>query len=423
MVKKSLAIGLAVVSAACAAIFCPNCGNTHVSAAASDLNITAKAAYLVEANSGKIIFAKDEHKRLPIASMVKITTLAVIYDALESGQIHMDDKVMVSREASGMGGSQAFLDFDTEYSVEDLLKSIIIASANDSCIAMAELIAGSESEFVGRMNELAAKLGLTDTNYVNCTGLPAANSYSSSADVAKMYQYIMKSPFYSYEVAWDPEIAAQAEPADAEQNQNPIDDGSKKPMNLIWMYNLVHPSGRVTGLTNTNKHVRFFNGCTGGKTGYTAEAGHCITVSALRGSIRPVAVIIGGSDSATRFKESGDLMNYVFNNYENKLIVDKNQKIGTVRVKNAFEDNIDVYAKENYFDLVKKGDKRDAGPTVNVEFVKSAKAPINRDTALGKIIVTDEGAVIKEIDVVSKAAVEGMNYWDAVKKVTRSYKF
>ena len=410
MVKKIFAASLALVSIACAAFFCPNCADINVSAAASDLKITSKAAYLVESNSGKVIFSKDEHKRLPIASMVKITTLAVIYDALESGQINMSDKVMVSREASGMGGSQAFLDFDTEYAVEDLIKSIIVASANDSCIAMAELIAGSESEFVGRMNELAAKLGLQDTNYVNCTGLPAANSYSCAADVAKMYQYIMKSPFYSYKVEVTPDD-------DAEQSESE----EKKPINLIWMYNLVHPSGRVTGLTNTNKHVRFFNGCTGGKTGYTAEAGHCITVSALRGSIRPIAVIIGGSDSATRFKESGDLMNFVFNNYENKLIVDKNQKIGSVRLKNAFEDYVDVYAKEDYYDLVKKGDK-DAQPTVNTELTDGIKAPITRDTALGKIIVTDEGAVVKEIDIVSRNSIDGINYWDAVKKVTRSYK-
>jgi len=362
----------------------------------NELAVTAKSAFLVEANSGKVLFAKDEHKRLPIASMVKIMTLAVIYDALESGQIKMGDMVMVSQTASGMGGSQAFLDFDSEYSVEELVKSIIIASANDSCVALAEHIAGSESEFVTRMNELAVKLGMENTNYVNCTGLPAANSYSTASDVAKVYQYIMKSPFYSY--------------VSGEQS-----------INKTWMYDLTHPSGRVTGLTNTNRHARFFNGCEGGKTGFTAEAGHCIAVTATRGSLKPVAVIVGAPDSQTRFAESGNLMNYVFGSFENKLIVDASKVLGDVKLRNAVRDAIEVYAKENYYDLVKKGDK-EPQPTVTVELNSSVKAPIEDTTVLGTIIVTDEGVVVREIDVVAGVDIAGLGYWDAVRKVAQKFK-
>jgi len=367
-----------------------------VNASTSDLTISAKAAFLVEANSGKVLFTKDEHKRLPIASMVKITTLAVIYDALEAGQVKMADKVMVSRQASGMGGSQAFLDFDSEYTIQDLVKSIIIASANDSCVAMAEHIAGSESEFVDRMNQLASRLGMENTNYVNCTGLPAANAYSSAADVAKVYQYVMRSPFYNFK-------------------------SGDQCMNLIWMYDLTHPSGRVTGLTNTNKHARFFNGVLGGKTGFTAEAGHCIAVASQRGSMKPIAVIIGAADSPTRFTESGNLMNHVFNGYENKLIVDSNLKLGTVKLKKSFVDTIDVFPRESFFDLVKKGEK-DQAPTVTIELFDGVSAPIKNDTPLGKIIVTDQGTVIREIDIISGVSIDKINYGEALKKITRKYK-
>ena len=351
--------------------------------------ISAKSAFLVEANSGKVLFMKDENKRLPIASMVKITTLAVIYYALESGQIKMGDMVMVSREASGMGGSQAFLDFDSEYSVAELIKSIVIASANDSCVAMAELIAGSEADFVVKMNELTERLGMENTNYANCTGLPAADSYSSASDVAKIYQYIMKSPFYSE-------------------------------FNKVWMYDLVHPSGRITGLTNTNRHARFYSGCEGGKTGFTSEAGHCITVAASRGSLKPVAVIIGASDSTTRFAESGNLMSYVFDSFENKLIVSAAKPVGSVKVRGAEVEGIEVFAKNNFFDLTKKGEK--GKPTVNVEFVESVRAPITKNDALGKIVVTDDGKVVAEIDVVAAADVPAMSYWGAVKKVVGDFK-
>ncbi|MDR0462500.1 MAG: D-alanyl-D-alanine carboxypeptidase [Christensenellaceae bacterium] len=410
MIKKILVIGLTTVAAASALLTvkpcCKHCNSVNATIApiaqvmakektSMEVNVTAKAAFLVETNSGKVLYTKDENKRLPIASMVKITTLAVIYDALEAGQIKMDQKVMVSREASGMGGSQAFLDFDSEYTVEDLIKSIIIASANDSCVAMAELIAGSESDFVTKMNELATKLGMENTNYVNCTGLPAAGGYSCATDVAKVYQHLMRSPYYAYK-------------------------SGDTAINLTWMYDLTHPSGRVTGLTNTNKHARFFNGCIGGKTGFTAEAGHCVTVAAERGAMKPLAVIIGAADSTTRFAESGNLLNHVFGGYENKLIVDRTQKVGTVKVKNALNDSIDVFARENYFDLVKKGDKT-AGPVVTVEF-GSARAPFKRDTALGKIIVTNDGVVVREIDIVSGQDIAGLGYGGAIKKVTRNFK-
>ena len=353
------------------------------------LGITSKAAFLMEANSGKVLYQKDSDRQLPIASMVKIMTLAVIYDALEAGEITLDQMVPVSEASSGMGGSQAFLDAGSEYSVDDLIKTIIIASANDSCVAMAEIIAGSESEFVNRMNTLAEKLGMKNTNFVNVTGLPAVGAYSTAEDIAKVYAYMMKSQYY----------------------------GTHE---KVWMYDLTHPGGRVTGLTNTNRHARFYNGVTGGKTGFTSEAGHCITVSATRGDLRPVAVIIGASDSKTRFAESGKLMDHVFANWQNKMIVSVDDVMATVKVKGAAVDKIDVFARENLFDLVKKGEKGE--PEVKIEVEKTIKAGFKAGDAIGKVFVTKNGKVVQEVDLVAKVDVKKIGYWGAIRKIAGKYK-
>jgi D-alanyl-D-alanine carboxypeptidase (penicillin-binding protein 5/6) len=364
---------------------------TEISAKTADktLNITAKAAFLVEGNSGKVLFAKDADKQLPIASMVKVMTLSVVYDALEAGQIKMTDDVMVSRNASGMGGSQAFLDFDNTYKVADLIKSIIVASANDSCVALAELVAGNESDFVARMNAKAAELGMKNTNYVNCTGLPAVGGYSTAADCAKVYANIMKSRHYGM-------------------------------FEKVWMYDLTHPSGRVTGLTNTNKHARFYNDCTGGKTGFTSESGHCITVTAARRNLKPIAVIIGASDSQGRFDESRALMDWVFDNYDSKLIVSSDKPVGSVKVKKAVVERVDVFPRQDFYDLVKKGDKNQ--PNVNIEFAESVKAPVGAGDAVGKIIVTEDGKVVAEIDIVTGSDIRPMSYMDALRKVINNFK-
>ena len=365
-------------------------GDVAVLGVDAPLNITAKSALLMEANSGRVLFSKEGDKKMPIASMVKITTLAVIYDAIANGEITPEDMVLVSPEASGMGGSQAFLDAGSEYKAEDLIKSIIIASANDSCVAMAERIAGSESAFVDRMNALAEKLGMTNTNYANVTGLPAPNAFSTANDVAKVYAYMMQSPHY----------------------------GTHE---LDWMYDLVHPGGRITGLTNTNKHARFFKGTTGGKTGFTAEAGHCITVTATRNDLKPIAVIIGASDSKTRFAESASLMNYVFDHYKNEKIVSADEVVVTVKVKGAMQDKVDLFARNDFFDLVKKGDKSNPAATIKVE--KKINAPLNAGDAQGKIIVTRGGKMVAEVDLVTNKDVKKLGFGGAVKKIVSKYKF
>jgi D-alanyl-D-alanine carboxypeptidase (penicillin-binding protein 5/6) len=351
-------------------------------------NITAKAGFLMEANSGAVLYSKDENKRLPIASMTKIATLGVIYDAIANGEIKMDDMVLVSANASGMGGSQAFLDTDSEYSVAELIKSIVVASANDSCVAMAEKLYGSTTEFVNKMNALAKNLGCTDTNFINCTGLPAVGAYSSAADIAKLYQHIMKFPNYG-------------------------------DFNKVWMYDLTHPSGRVTGLTNTNKLSRFYNGCQGGKTGYTTEAGHCITVTATRGDLRPIAVIIGAGDSKTRFAESSNLMNYCFDGFENKLLVDKNIPIACTKLRGAVDNSAEVFPANSFYKLIKKGGQENYA--INYEVPNSITAPVGRTESVGKIIVSgkdgENGKVIAEIPVITDRDIKRATYFETIRKV------
>jgi len=354
------------------------------------LEISSKAAFLMEANSGRVLFQKDADTQLPIASMVKIGVLAVIYDALEAGEITLDEMVVVSDAASSMGGSQAFLDAGSEHSVDALVKSIIIASANDSCVAMAERISGSESEFVNRMNALAAKLGMTGTNYANVTGLPAPDGYSTAADVAKIYAYMMKSQFYGRH-------------------------------ELVWMYDFAHPGGRVTGLTNTNRHVRFFNGITGGKTGFTSEAGHCLAVSATRGTLRPIAVVIGAPDSKIRFAETANMMNYVFGAYTNELIVSKDTPLVEVGVGKAMQDRAQLFARDNHYDLVKKGDK--SRPEVRIEPADDITAPFAGTDAQGKVVIVREGKAVAEIDLVTNTDIEKIHYGTAIQKIARKFKW
>ena len=352
--------------------------------------ITAKAGFVLEANSGKVLYAHNAEQHLPIASMTKVATLGVIYDALAAGKIKMDDMVMVSERASSMGGSQAFLDAGSEYAVRDLIQSIVVASANDSCVALAEYVSGSVENFVKAMNAFAQNLGCRDTNFVNCTGLPTPGAYSCARDMAAMYQKIMQSPHYA-------------------------------DFNHVWMYDLKHPSGRITGLTNTNKLIRRYQGCLGGKTGFTNEAGHCITVAAKRGELQPIAVIIGASNSQTRFNESSALLDYACQNFENRLIVDASQPIKTVTLNNAVANQVDVYPTQNYYHLTWKDQAGNLA--LATEIPDTITAPVLNNQDLGKIMVTDNGKVVAEIPVHVQEDVSKANYWETVQKVVRRSHF
>ena len=211
--------------------------------------LSSPSVILTEASSGRVIFEKQADMRRPVASVTKVMTILLALEAIDEGRISLDDDVPVSPRASGMGGSQVFLEANQSYKLRDLLKSVIVASANDAAVALAEYMDGAEEAFVRRMNRRAEELGLGDTHYVNCTGLPAQGHYTTARNVAALSAQLDAHPLY-YQFS------------------------------TIWMDEIRHRGGRVTQLTNTNRLVRFYNGCDGYKTGSTNEARYCMTATA-----------------------------------------------------------------------------------------------------------------------------------------------
>lgn len=351
--------------------------------------VSGKSAILMDYNTQTVIREKDSNKQLPIASMTKIMTLLVCLEEVEKGNLTLNEEILVSKTASGMGGSQAFLEAGATYKAKELLKSIAVASANDACVALAERISGSESGFVAKMNERATELGLTKTNFINCTGLPAPMHHSTAKEVAVMLCNLISHPTY-FEFS------------------------------QVWLDEIEHPKGRKTTLTNTNKLIKFYEGCDGGKTGYTTEAGHCLAVTAMRGGMRLVAVVIAEPDSKTRFKDASNLLNYGFANYVNKMIVDKDKPFEvTAKVLGGKSKNVPISAKENYYTFASRNEKLQ----IQVDFVpfEKIKAPIQKGDACGKLQVFKDGNLIAEIDAVALESVAKQTYLDNVKDVLQNW--
>lgn len=359
------------------------CGSVPVPVQAAS-EISSKSACLMDYETREVLFEKNSHTKVPVASMVKMMTILLTVEDIENGELSLDEMVSTSENASGMGGSQVFIDPYVEYSVEDLLKSVIVASANDASVALAEHISGSEANFVKRMNRRASELGMTDTNYVNCTGLPAAEGYSSAYDSAI--------------------ILAELASHDIYHNHS-----------TIWMQDLVHPSGRVTGLTNTNRLIRYYSGCDGGKTGSTNEAGCCLAATAKRDDMRLVSVVVGAKDSQTRFNECSQLFNYGFANFENVLLVDASKSVGQASVSKGKTSAVELYPSQNYYALVKKNEESPFA--VEFELSSLVKAPVSEGEIVGKITISKNGVVTKEIAVVTREAVEKLGYLDTLKKI------
>ena len=352
------------------------------------LEITSKSALLMDYNTKTILFEKDSDKKLPIASMVKLMTTLLTLERIDNGQLKVDDSYSISEKAAGMGGSQVFLDAYSEYKLGDLLKSVIVCSANDSAVAISEIIAGSQEEFVTLMNKRAKELGMNNTNYVNATGLPMAGQYSTAKDVAILTCEVLKHPLYF--------------------------NYSK-----TWLDKFVHPSGRETEMTNTNKLVRFYKDCDGGKTGYTDEAGHCLSATAKRNDLRLISVIIGGKDSKSRFSEVSSMLNYGFANFKNECIIDNN-KILDIKgiVKGSSVNEIELIPNESYYNLISKSNKDE----IKINYVvNELKAPINKGDVVGKIIITKNNEVIKEIDILANQSASKKSYKDSLQSIVKNW--
>ncbi len=379
-----------LITICCVLCICiiPLSGITQGEFAKADEAYTAKSIILVDYNSGEVLKEDNADEKLPIASMVKMMTLLLTFEEMDKGNLTLDTKITTTENASGMGGSQVFIDPYVTYTAEQMIKSVIMASANDASVALAEHISGSEDTFVKKMNERAKALGMTNTLYANCTGLPEPEQYSSARDVSILMKELLRHEIYfNY--------------------------------STIWMDELIHPSGRKTELVNTNKLTRYYKGCDAGKTGSTSEAGYCLCASAKRDDMRLISVVIGSKTGQDRFNESASLFNYGFANFENKNIISSTTPLGNIEVKRAKINEIEYYAEKPFYGLCKKGET-DAFKT-EIELDDSISAPIKAGEKIGTITVIKDGQVKEEIAIVVKEDVKVLSYGESIKKIASNW--
>ncbi len=342
------------------------------------------SAVLMEAQTGNIIYEYNSHESRPPASITKIMTMLLICEALERGDIKLSTIVTTSEYAKSMGGSTIFLDTNEQMTVDDLLKGIAVASANDACVAMAEHLCGSVEVFAERMNKRAKELGMKDTNFVNCNGLDAENHRTSAYDIAIMSRELLKHKMiFKY--------------------------------TTIWMDSL--RDGKFT-LSNTNKLIRFYKGANGLKTGSTDGAGCCISATAKRDGMQLIAVILGAPNSKERFAAASTLLNYGFSNYGVTQFGDKGDEIREIEVKNGKTKSVIGISSDNSCVLLKKSDINKVKTHINLP--ESVKAPIKKGDVLGEVIVTLDGETISKTNIVAKEDSLKKNSFDYFKELTKS---
>ena len=350
-----------------------------VRAGAAEPDVSAPSAILMEEATGEVLYEKNAHERLAPASVTKIMTLLLVMEALESGRIGWDDTVTASAAAAAKGGSQIYLEENEQLPLEEMLKSVVVSSANDCATALAEHIAGSESAFVQMMNERAAELGMTDTHFVNCTGLDdepdAAEHLTTAYDIALMSRELLKHE----------EI---------------------KKYTTIWMDTV--RNGEF-GLSNTNKLVRFYDGTTGLKTGYTSAAGHCLSASAKRGGMELIAVVLHCDSSPHRFESAKALLNYGFANYA-LITPQPEEAIGAVPVRLGTQESVTPVLQTDAPVLVDKALAASAKSTV--QLAEQVTAPVEQGQTLGMLTVKSGDQTLAEIPLVAPEAIPALTWWD-----------
>lgn len=347
---------------------------------AEDLKLaeSSEAAILIEASTGEIIFEKNSHERREPASMTKMMSMLIILESIDKGIISWDEIVTVSENASSMGGSQILLETNEKMSVSDLFKGIAVASGNDAVVALAEKIAGTEDMFVDMMNKRAKELGLVDTNFENCHGLHDANHYSSAYDMSIIAREIVKhEKLFEYTSIYEDYLR---------QNTD----------RKIW-------------LVNTNKLVRFYDGVDGLKTGYTKEAGYCLTATAKKNNMRVIAVVMGEPDSQTRNKEVSEMLDYVFAQYEVEEILSKDSVLDEVKVSKGKQEYIEIIPTEEITFLNKKTEpKKNATFELNVG---TLSAPLKVGDKVGTITIKEDNFE-RTINVTVKENVDKANIFE-----------
>lgn len=346
----------------------------HSAAAVSGVpEILSPSAILMDKSTGQILFEKDSHAKLPPASVTKVMTLLLVMEALDNDQIKLEDTVSVSEYAASMGGSQVFLSPGENMYINDLLKATVIASGNDSAVALAETVAGSESGFVELMNKRAKELGMNDTNFVNCTGLDAEGHITSAHDIAVMSKELLKHE-------------------------------KIKEYSTTWMDSL--RNGAFT-LANTNKLIRSYKGITGLKTGSTGNAKYCLSASAERDGLELIAAIMAAPSSKDRFADASKLLDFGFANYG---IYDASKEIelSPVPVILGEFESVPVCFDSDCNILVEKS--KLSSLSTKLELEENVNAPVEQGQTLGKLMIFTNDELINEVKIVAAESVKRLNF-------------
>lgn len=360
----------------------------EVIVAMADVEIESRSVILIEASSGKVIFEKNPDEKLKPASVTKVMTLLLIFEALERGDFTYDDIVVISEHAASMGGSQCFFEAGEEQTVRDMIKCIEIASGNDAAVAMAEYVAGSETAFVQMMNERAKELGMVNTNFINACGLDDDNHYTTARDIGIMSRELITK---------HPDIMD---------------------FSTIWMDSIIHKTNRGESqfdLANTNKFLNMYNGATGLKTGYTSEAKYCMAATAERNGISMIAVIMGADTKDIRNNEACKLLDYGFARcdiYIDNSVIDNNFKVEVEKGECDFVEGIDINTHQIV--LVDKNPEE-----VEKKIVKynNLEAPIYKNDIIGCVQYCYNGEVIEEVFIYAQEDVKEVTYKNTIKNL------
>ncbi len=339
-----------------------------ISIPASAIELEARSAILIEANTGQILYEQNPDEELPPASITKIMPMLMAMEAVEEGEISLDDEVTVSSRAEDMGGSQIFLEAGTVLTVEELLKAITISSANDATYALSEYLGGTYSGFIEMMNERAAELGLENTNFENSTGLPADNHYTTARDIATM----------SREVIQYPEIREWGQ---------------------IWTEYLELPD-REALLANLNQLVRDYPGMDGIKTGRTQEAGYCLAASAEREGMRLISVVLNAESDQERQDQTRKLLDYGFGNYVQEIVIEEGDSIHNIPFPGSSEGEVSARAAEDLTALRERGEDLDYDREVSV--IEDFEFPIYEGEKMGEMRLVDGDEVINSIELIAE---------------------
>ncbi len=349
----------------------------------NSFDVPCKAAYLIEEQSGQVLYAKNAREKLPIASISKIMTMLLVMEALDSGKISLDDIVPVSEHAFSMGGSQIWLEPGEQFTVHEMLKATAVSSANDAAVALAEFVGGSEEAFCAMMNERARQLGMTDTHFVNACGLDADGHYSSARDISKMALELMKHPqIYEY--------------------------------STIWMDYL---RGGETQIVNTNKLLRSYNGITGLKTGTTSKAGVCICATAKRENMSLVAVVLGANSSQERFSAAKQLLDFGFSNFETKSFPEADGLPESLPVKLGVEKTADIECRLPDSLLFVKGATTQL--SCKIQLPEYISAPMYKGMKVGSVELYSSDGKIKEYDILLSQDVVKIDFNKALSILTK----